>query len=329
MLGLNWIYHETVHPEEHASLEYDSGPTTSMQEEAQSKGAVGKMLYTKLLRTQGASQQKLDIIKKAAVRAGFVPKQKIYSYAKAISIADLSNEHVLWVAPWDEEWIVCIPGPRFYRIGDSDGIESFLLEYLKLKGSCTSIPPVPDRLRTSYRVTEFSQWLGIVFARLRDEYRQMGWHELTDGEAVEAWERWSEVSNRLESNSSEPQPSQSWNIRHIATSRDFSEEQQELVCDLERKLLSAMGQIGDGVWLALEFNHPCYRFVARDVPDILHPWPIELIPTSDPAAFVASDFSCGIATQLARSITVFGQPLLTIVTQDMPELLTNSPPCKW
>ncbi|QDU58434.1 DUF2716 domain-containing protein [Aeoliella mucimassa] len=277
------------------------------------------------LRIVDPNATKLDAIKSIAVSGGCNARLAVCFYMQTLCIVDWSDRHLLWLAPWDGHWVVCLNGPRFYCIRNEDDLKGFLTHYLQLINDDLEVSVVPGQLTDRYGIVEIahSEWHNAVFQRLSEEYSKAGWHELPDDESVEAWRGASEAAERLLGGSKVPQSSMSWNIEDIANGGNFTERQQALVCDLELKVLRAMKLVGDGVWMVLDFNHPCYRVHSHRVPETFHPWPISLVPNDDEAVFIASDYSCGIQTMLRKSITVFGQPLLDVLRSDLPDLLAR------
>ncbi|MEK6234010.1 MAG: DUF2716 domain-containing protein, partial [Planctomycetales bacterium] len=247
------------------------------------------------------SQGKFDVFEKEALRAGFLLNKVVHDTIETMHFSDSAGYHMFWMTPWDNHWVVGIRGPRprlLYRIGNSEKIDEFLLELMQLITKPGRSPDVTEDMRASYNLQELSllEWHTAKRNRIRDAYARMGWEQLTRDDKKIAWDQMWRVCDFENSHSVAPQPSLTWDIQHARDFPEESEERQELVHDLEQKCLKAMRCVGDDVWLALEFHHPCYRFHTQSMSSTLHPWPVSPFPDRDPAHFVTADFRCGITT---------------------------------
>lgn len=285
------------------------------------------MQYFTSLRIQRVSQSKYDVFERAASNAGFIPKKDVIDGVETVYFANSEGKYIFWLAPWDNQWVVFLYGPQvFYRIGKSDQIDGFLLELLEVIANRGARRNVMDNMRESFDLQELSraEWTIGKRDRIRSEYARMGWNELSDYDWKIAWDKLSRVWDFDNGVCVEPQPCTKWDIRHVIRLLEGTGKQEELTYDLEQKCVRAMRRLGDDFWLALYFNHPSYRLHIHDMSDSLHPWPVSPFPHHDEAFFVSSDFRCGIASRLRSSISVFGQPLLDIFMEDLPNVFLGN-----
>ena len=149
-------------------------------------------------------------------------------------------------------------------------------------------------------------------------HRSFGWHEIVDDE-------WKDLSSRffpkffLDTDLRLPSPFVSWDTGHL---RECTPDQlSQFQRDLHLKCIVAMKKCGfNSPWFLLEnVNHPWYRLYLDDMPDHFEPWPTEIIPNADPFYLVSEDFSCGLISQHSGPISVFGNPLLALILDDIPK----------
>jgi hypothetical protein len=272
----------------------------------------------------GDSLSLLDDLGQITTNHGFSIARRAFNFVESLCVYDSLGKHMFWLAPWEGNWILCLPGPTFFQFSENGEIEKALITLLQTNKCDGGIAKMHSVLK-ELNFKEISQldWGVAVRSKLSIEYAKRGWHELTDNEQDHVWPEYSQRFGSLDEIQSRRSDVMTWDIRSWLTLSEESVDLKSLVNEVDRTCLRAMRCIGRGVWLALDFNHTCYRVDTQRVPDEFEPWPIRVFPSDCEPYFIDEDFGCGIATTLRCMIGVFGQPFLDLIKEDLRELLTK------
>jgi hypothetical protein len=253
---------------------------------------------------------------------GLVFTTREFMSVETLNVSTADGKHLFWIAAWEDDWIVCLNGPRFFRLESAQHVLEFFAQLLKRASDSSAKFEIDESLRGRFRVNEIAKrdWFLAIGNRLREQYAQLGWIELSKSESATMWER---ATNQFQLSANAPtlpEPSRTWNIQHAMNLSDDTDQEDEFVRDLQTKSLAAMRMSGSDTWYALDFNHACYQMNLSVLSSGAYRWPVSIFPDDDEALFFASDSLCGIKGSLQTSITFFGQPLVSAIVNDQPDV---------
>lgn len=247
--------------------------------------------------------------------------------ALKLSLPAVDDAPTFWIALRNSDYFVCLPGPRFYRIGNTVSICDLCLVLLDRirSGYWSSI--LDESIKEAYALTKVdrSEWIRQERAEWFLKIKSSGWSLLEKEDENKAWEKVSETFDFPGGRIKEPAPSVIWDISQLFIQPAGERQIQEV--ELHAKVYEAFLRcldVGERIF-ALDWNHNCFMFSPQLManPRDLNSWAISLIPESSHRFFFAPDLRFGIIGTLDGTICFFGAELLGVILKDKPELLIS------